>query len=139
MSLYVLDTDTLSQFQRGHQRIEARFKQIPSQQIAISIITAEEAVPGRFAKIRAARNEAELIYAYSWLNETLELLRDFQVLPYDTRASALYEKRRQQKLRIGAQDKRIAAIALSLNAIVVTSNAIHFGQIAGLSIEDWAK
>lgn len=59
------------------------------------------------------------------------------VLPLDIAAVALYREFVEQKLRIGAQDLKIAAIALSRQAILVTSNRRHFDQIPGLRIEDW--
>lgn len=137
--LYILDTDHLSLYQRGDVKLLSRFVQIPPQQIAITVITAEEAVRGRFSRIRAARNEPEQIQAYYWLCETLNLLKDFTILPYEQNASASYESLCQQKLRIGTQDLRIAAITLAAGATLVTRNLQHFGQVSGLKLKDWTK
>jgi tRNA(fMet)-specific endonuclease VapC len=38
---------------------------------------------------------------------------------------------------IGPFDTAIAAHALSLNLILVTNNVKHFGQVAGLRVENW--
>ncbi|MDQ3009943.1 MAG: hypothetical protein M3X11_04480 [Acidobacteriota bacterium] len=59
MMVYILDTDHLSLYQRGDAKLLSRFEQIPPQQIVITVITAEEAIRGRFSRIRAARNESE--------------------------------------------------------------------------------
>lgn len=139
MTLYVLDTDHLSLYQRGDAKMGARLGRIPSHQIAITVITAEEAIRGRFSRIKAAQTEAAKIQAYHWLNETLELLKDFSILPYDQNASAIYESLRQQKLRVGTQDLRIAAVTQAVGATLITRNQKDFGQIDGLKLEDWAR
>ena len=139
MKIYLLDTDTLSRHQREPTRFVARIQQHSLDQIAISIITAEEQLRGRLAKIRQAKTESERQEGYYWLVKTLYWLGQYRIQPYDAPASQAYESLCRQKLRIGTQDLRIAAIAFSLNATVVTSNLKDFGQIAGLQIEDWTK
>lgn len=44
---------------------------------------------------------------------------------------------KRQRIRIGARDLRISAIALSINGIVVTRNQRDFRQVSGLQLEDW--
>lgn len=138
MSLHILDTDHISLFQRGHVQVTAHVRLTPHSDIAITIITAEEQVRGRLARIRAAKSEMDRLPALRWFRESLGLLRTFNLLDYDTTAASVFASLLQQKIRIGTQDLRIAAIALSTNSILVTRNRIHFGQIPGLTIEDWS-
>lgn len=45
---------------------------------------------------------------------------------------------RAQKIKVGTQDLRIVAIALSQNATVITRNKRDFERIPALNIEDWS-
>ena len=40
--------------------------------------------------------------------------------------------------RVGTNDRRVAAIAIAYNMIVVTRNVRHFEQIGGVRLEDWS-
>jgi tRNA(fMet)-specific endonuclease VapC len=62
-----------------------------------------------------------------------------RVLPFDDKPAQVYQELTNQKLRIGAQDLKIAAIVLANEAILVTANRRHFDQIPGLLIEDWSR
>ena len=137
MNYYIFDTDHLSLYQRGHLGLKAQIDLLGLEDVATTVSTAEEQMRGRLAQIRAAKAEAEQLKAYRLLRETMEIIRDFQILDYDAAARTIYESFRQQKLRVGTADLRIAAIALSVNAIVVTRNARDFEQIQGLNIQTW--
>ena len=137
MTLYLLDTDHLSYYHRGHAAVMQHLADKTPSQVFTSVITVEEILRGRLAQIRAAKTEAEHIKACYWLGDALELLKEFTILPYDQLASQQYQMLREQKLRVGSQDLRIAAVALATQATMVTANHIHFAQVSGLSLEDW--
>jgi tRNA(fMet)-specific endonuclease VapC len=46
LSLWVLDTDVLTLWLRGHETIVARVAATPPQQLAVTIITMEEVLGG---------------------------------------------------------------------------------------------
>jgi tRNA(fMet)-specific endonuclease VapC len=61
------------------------------------------------------------------------------VLPFDAAALADFHYLRQQKVRIGTRDLRIAAIARSRSLTLVTRNLSDFGRVPNLKTEDWTK
>lgn len=138
MTLYILDSDHLSLYQRGHQPLGQRLITIPSDQIAIAVISAEELLRGRLAQIRKATKPQERVYAYHWLVRTLEFMSGFTVLGYDAHAEARFQSLLSQKIRIGTQDLKIAAIALSKGATLVTRNRQDFERVTNLAFEDWS-
>jgi tRNA(fMet)-specific endonuclease VapC len=133
---YVLDTDHLSLHFRGSQQIRRKLALFPPDEIAITVISAEEQLRGRLAQIRKASNNDSLATAHRKFRQAIYDLAKLNILEFDSGAITILEDLKQHRLRIGSQDMRIAAIALANNAIVITRNRIDFGQIPGLTIED---
>jgi tRNA(fMet)-specific endonuclease VapC len=79
-----------------------------------------------------------LIVSYSRLEITIKYFNSVQVLPFDGIAQKFLEELVRLKIRVGTQDLRIAAIALSVNGIVVTRNQKDFSKVPNLQIENWA-
>jgi tRNA(fMet)-specific endonuclease VapC len=59
------------------------------------------------------------------------------ILSYDVRAHAIFQSLQAQKIRIGTQDLKIAAIALANDAVLLTRNRRDFEKVPNLLIEDW--
>jgi tRNA(fMet)-specific endonuclease VapC len=87
---------------------------------------------------RRASSPSELIFAYQNLHVTFDSLKSFSLLDFSPAASNIYASLASQKIRIGTQDLRIAAIALSVEGIIVTRNQRDFGKVPNLMIEDWS-
>jgi tRNA(fMet)-specific endonuclease VapC len=87
--------------------------------------------------VRRSSDNNGLILSYRKLNEALEFFYDQQILAFTEAAAAEYAQLLQQKLRVGTQDLRIAAIALSVGGILVTRNRQDFERVPNLQIEDW--
>jgi tRNA(fMet)-specific endonuclease VapC len=136
LSLWILDTDSVSLFQRGNLEIARHLNSVDASEIAITIITIEEQIRGRFQVIRrAAAND--LVSAYEKLQVTFDSLKSFNVLRFTFEAQALYTNLLNQKIKVGRQDLRIAAIALSVNGILVTRNNQDFCQVPNLVLDNW--
>ncbi len=138
MNFYILDSDHLSLHQRGHETLKNHLLKISPEQIAITVISVEELIRGRFLQIHRAKKDNERIKAYYWLSKTFNFLKDFNIIEYDSQAELHFQTLLTQKLRVGTQDLKIAAIALSQNAIIVTRNRQDFERIPSLKIEDWS-
>jgi tRNA(fMet)-specific endonuclease VapC len=134
---YILDTDSVTYHQLGRPGLVQRVAQVAPAEIAATVVTLYEQLRGRLAAINRQQNDRDLQLALQRLQQTQAYFCRVQIIPFDDAAVALYRELLQQKLRIGSQDLRIAAIVLSHKAILVTSNRRHFDQIPGLQIEDW--
>lgn len=137
MSYYILDTDHLSLQQRGHSLLNARLSSLPDSDISVTIVSIEEVIRGRLSQIRESKTELKFIEAYRRFEKDFRWLNQFQILDYSQQASQEFEQLRAQKIRIGSQDLRIASITLSVNGILLTRNAVDFGKVHGLTIQDW--
>lgn len=136
--MFILDTDHISMFQRQHVQVASRILATPSQELSTTIITVEEQLRGRLDRVRRAQSDDEIVRAYQNLHVTLSYFRTITVIDFDREAQAIFRRLRTERIRIGTQDLRIAAIALSRSAILVTRNRRDFGAIASLSLEDWS-
>ncbi|KAB8331583.1 type II toxin-antitoxin system VapC family toxin [Scytonema tolypothrichoides VB-61278] len=137
MSLWVLDTDHVSLFQNGHPNVSQRVNAVSPEKIAVTIITFEEQVRGRLHVIRQADSSDKLVTAYSRLEATLNYFNNINLLPFNQEAANYYAEFLRQKVRIGTQDLRIAAIVISNDGILVTRNEKDFSRVPGLRFEDW--
>lgn len=61
------------------------------------------------------------------------------MLPFDERAMDEFERLQQQRIRIGTNDLRIAAIAKANNVKLLSCNLRDFRQVPGLDVEDWTS
>jgi tRNA(fMet)-specific endonuclease VapC len=138
VTLYVLDTDHISLQQRSHPAVLQRLQALrEDDSIAVTVITVEEQIRGRLEIIRRHGASPLQVAAYTAFQQTLRYFASWQVLDFTQAAFDQFSSMRQQRIRIGAQDLRIAAITLANAAILVTRNTRDFAQVPGLRIEDW--
>ena len=138
MPTYILDTDTVTRQQASHPAIIRRLEQIPPTLVFTIVITLREQLRGRLAVVDRATEDVVLVRAYQQLQATVDYFKQVYLLPFTIEAAAQLQRLRAQKARVGTQDLRIAAIALSVGGVLVTSNRHDFAKVPGLQIEDWS-
>jgi tRNA(fMet)-specific endonuclease VapC len=139
MTLYVLDTDTLTLFQDGHEAVVRHALQVPVQSISTTVLSVEEQLSGWYSAVRRAKHREKLAWAYRRLATNVRFLSRLQVLEFTESAMDRYDQFRKLKLKIGRTDMRIAATVLEHGGTLVTGNVRDFQQIPGLAIEDWSS
>ena len=138
--MIVLDTDHLSEFQKG---ISSAAKQLKDrlhhsgQPVSITIVSAEELMRGWLAAIHREHNPHRQIRSYQRLGQLFKFFAAWTILPWDEAATGIFEHLKRQRLRIGTMDLKIASIALCKNAMLLSSNLRDFRTVPGLHVEDW--
>jgi tRNA(fMet)-specific endonuclease VapC len=139
---WILDTDHVSLVLRKNPIVIDRLDFVRSE-AAVTIITVQEVFNGWVAQLNQPKTDRErLLDQYHQFYRATELFRTIQILEFDGQAYDRYTQLVAQnpelrKKRI-QQNVRIAAIALSNNATIVTRNRRDFELVPGLEIEDWS-
>ncbi len=138
MKQYLLDTDIYSLYLRRDPAVVESVSRHAEDDVAVPIITVQEIWGGWSAAIAKAKSPEELAHGYKKLTETIDELKTWKIATYPATAIRRYQTLKKQRLNIGANDLKIAAIALEAGAIVVTHNVRDFQRVPGLMVEDWA-
>lgn len=130
MTQYMLDTNTVSHLVKRREAVVQRLAGVPVSAVCVSAITAGELRFG-LAKLGLSRPRQEAVG---------EFLRRAEILPWTAETAEQYGVVRASMERrgvgLGPLDMLIAAHALSLGAILVTSDRA-FSRVPDLQIEDW--
>ena len=134
----ILDTDHVSLILQNSPQVIAN---AAKHEISVTIVTVQELFNGWVGRINDPSLVHNLPGLYSKLSTTVKYLQTIEVLDFTPEADTCLKKLlkdnpplRKNRLE---KDMRIAAIALSIGATVITRNKRDFGQVPGLSIEDW--
>ncbi|MBC7815753.1 MAG: type II toxin-antitoxin system VapC family toxin [Planctomycetaceae bacterium] len=135
-----LDTDHFSVATRRHDSKHATLcEQLrnATEPVFLPVVTVEEQLRGWLAQIHAARDEGRRVDGYRKLIRLIEVLPDWDVVPWDVEAAEEFIRQRKQGVRIGSQDLRIASLAITHDAILLTRNAKDFSRVVGLRFQSW--
>ncbi len=140
--MLVLDTDHMSLLESGAEesgRLRERLADVPPDDIATTIISYEEQMRGWMAYVARAKSMSQQLKAYRRLRQHLDNYRQVTVLDFDEAAVEEFQRLQRERIRIGTMDLKIAAIALSRNATLLSRNAVDFNKVPNLKLEDWTK
>ena len=141
--MIILDTDCLSLLERqtgtAYLRLQSKLDEFPSDEITTTIITFEEQMRGWMALIAKSKTIDQQIFAYQKLYRTLESYRNALVLEFDQKSAEILKELKSNKIRIGTMDLKIASIAISRNAILVSRNLKDFEAVPNLTVKDWTR
>jgi tRNA(fMet)-specific endonuclease VapC len=140
--MYLLDTDHLTILDRGGssaQTLLVRLSQVHPNEIATTIISYEEQTRGWLSYIAKAKDLDAQVLAYSKLERHLAKFRAATVIGFDPTSASKFESLRRLYPRLGTMDLKIAAIAITTEAILLTRNRSDFERIEGLIFEDWTN
>jgi tRNA(fMet)-specific endonuclease VapC len=131
--MYLLDTNIVSYWMRGHQTLLERIKSHSPKDLSIAAITLAEIYYG-IEKSPVKKKERR---------SKIEQIRSIlEIHPFDETAAAKYGIIRAQLEKAGQviseRDLQIASIAMANRLCVVTHNTSEFNRVEKLKVEDWA-
>ena len=139
MLQFLFDTGHLTLYHHNHPQLLQPIAIHPADAVGISPISIEETMRGRLAVLTRHQTGAAHVQAYAHLVASVELFRLFPIIPFDSASEARYQQLRAARLRVGSQDLKIAAVALTNNLTLLTRNRKDFGRVPGLALDDWSK
>lgn len=130
---YILDTDTLIYFLKGHESVVEKISIISQSDLSTTIINQTELLYGAFNSEQKEQN----------LKKIQEFLKEIHIFEFSHAASLLFAKHKALLKKRGNMladmDLMIASIVLANDGILVTNNIKHFEKIKELKFENWEK
>ena len=131
--IYLLDTDTIIFLLRGNPAVAERIREVGDDNIATTAINLAELYFGAFHSTRVDEN----------LDVTDRFRRTARILQFDEKAAVIFGRVKATLMREGKvvddSDLFIAAVTLSMGAVLVTNNVRHFTRVEGLTVENWIR
>jgi tRNA(fMet)-specific endonuclease VapC len=136
--MILLDTDHVTALKYQNtarcQRLLVRLALVTDEVVGVAVVTVEEQMRGWLAAIAKERKPVRQIGPYRELAALFDFYAAFDIIPFDETAVAIFET--FGAVQIGTMDKKIAAIALANNALLLTANRRDFEQVPGLRFEN---
>ena len=139
--MIILDTDHLNVLKYSnnatHRLLLRRMDQASDQAFVTTVITVEEQLRGWLAFIHKARDIHQQVPAYEQLGRLFDFFSRLTILPFTAQAADVFKTLRQQNVRIGTMDLKIASIAIVNDSLLLTANLRDFQKVKNLQVENW--
>ncbi|MGO8745619.1 MAG: type II toxin-antitoxin system VapC family toxin [Thermoguttaceae bacterium] len=138
--MILLDTDHLSVLLEPRHAERPRFLariEATDEKPAIPVVSVEEQLRAWLAQIHRVRDSHGQITPYRRLSKLISFLRNWTIADWEQTAAATFDRLRENRIRIGMQDLKIASIALANDALLLSANLRDFQQVPGLRVQDW--
>ncbi len=138
--MLLLDTDHMTAIERdgsAGQQLRVRLRAATPESIATTIISYEEQTRGWLSTMAKARTPDMQVEVYRRLKKHLETYCRIPVVDFDEQAADVFRRLKQARIRIGTMDLKIASIALSNDATLLTRNLSDFNRVPNLRAENW--
>jgi tRNA(fMet)-specific endonuclease VapC len=141
--MILLDTDHLSllkyhESERAVRLTERLAKAIEGgESIATSIVSVEEQMRGWLAALAKERLPRRMVSPYRELAGLFDFFRGFTLALFTDQAADRFAE--FGSIRIKVTDRKIAAIAIVHDALLLTANRRDFERIPGLRFENWLE
>lgn len=132
MKPVLVDTDILSYFLKGNEKVFLRFQEYLKDfdHINISIITYYEIASG--LTFKSAEKQLRIFEEFCSSSAIINLSKDSIKM-----SAEIYANQRKKGEAVDDIDILIAGIAISNDMVLITNNTKHFGKIDGLEIDNW--
>lgn len=141
--MIILDTDHFTVLRYSDDSryaiLTQRLLASEDQRIVTTVITVEEQMRGWLAEINRWRDIRRQRSAYDRLAMLVEFLNEWETLRIDEDAVDRFDYLQKQRIRIGTQDLKIAAIALAQSALLLSANLRDFRRVPGLNVRNWLE
>jgi tRNA(fMet)-specific endonuclease VapC len=141
--MIILDTDHFTVLRYADDSrypiLTQRLLASEDQRIVTTVVTVEEQMRGWLAEVNRLRDIRRQRTAYDRLAMLVEFLSEWETLRIDEGAIEQFNDLRRQRIRIGTQDLKIAAIALTHRALLLSANLRDFRCVPGLNVQNWLE
>jgi tRNA(fMet)-specific endonuclease VapC len=141
--MIILDTDHINILrQPEHSQyvgLTAKMSRSADSIFAVTVVSVEEQLRGWLAAIHRTRKPHGQILYYTRLIGTVRYYGRWRILPFDEPAADQFQELRAKRVRIGTMDLKIASIALTVDALILSANLRDFERVPQLRVENWLR